>query len=686
MHRTVKDHATVIGFLDLKAADGEASEESESELGHQGLASNFICTTLDLKQSFQDGFIDDDAMTAAPSIQPQPISGTPRVNVSTTSFLQHLEDTYVNQVAAHASIGEGFQTVDDHDDEPTMNDLDDILALNDRDRDWLEQAFPEIEHQADDWALFGVKCKTGSEYGLLYDLMHNPVLESELRCAFVNSSLGNYLYLEAKLPQFSSHLLEFLSNRSDVQLNTLKLIPSENHKSCLWVRPRNKFIFSEGTWVQIKSGIYKGDVGLVRGLRVTPARACICVLLVPRLHRFRNYHQTYYNSRPPMDLVLDTLEAAGIEKHILENDAPYFLWDNNTFQSGLLVDYFPPAFLSVANSISSANRELLFKSGHPRILERQYSLPIPDSWLFQEGEMVHILDDGSDAISTSTNGVIRAVLPNSCEVEIELDIHTKEVTVLPMARLVKKFVPGDYVKVVAGPFADTTGLVGEKSGRVLGLILDNAHTVASWVDVNLVVLTTSITSLAVQNTPLKDIEVLVMRSDIHSRTQGRIKRAWSNGHGSVRLVVYLSLSDCSIELDYTQVVLARTMEPLHQLVLDTQTFFDYFNINRNLHMIKTGPEPWIGVRVLVVQGNYHGITGTVREVNKYPVDAGKNLRASGISLTVELDLATTNVFLFFLVLHPIDHHHSFLTPQDCGNDLNDHKNRWRDNIGDEERL
>ncbi|KAJ3720691.1 hypothetical protein C8R42DRAFT_722382 [Lentinula raphanica] len=616
----------IMQFFDIEAEDDEDGEDSEGE------------------PSNKDSFIDDE--TTAISSPIPPIGITPIAQTPHAAFLDHLEETYVHRASKAVVTEYDGQKVPD-------SSFDELLNLNSRDRHWVESIFPEVDHESDDWSLFGVKCKVGSEYGLLYDILHTPALLSEIRSAFVNPSIGNYLYIEARLPQSHSKLLFFLSNRSDVQLNTMKAIALEDYKSCLWVRPRQKSIFSEGTWVQINApGPYRGDVGLVRGLRATPARLCICLLLVPRLHRFGDADQSDNVTRPPLELVLDTtLESAmtehpAIEKHTPENDAPYFLWANWTFQSGLLVEYFAPASLSVANTISTTNKDLLLKSQHPMVLARRNSLPVPETWKFEEGEAVSVLDAATDLLTSHGDGVIRTVLSQSCEVEIQLDNGIKQVEVIPMECLVKKHTPGDYVRVLGGPHAHTTGMVGERNGRVLGLILDNSHSVSLWVDINSVAAETSKTSLALTNTPWKDIEVIVTKFELGSLVKGNIKRAWPDGHGSVRLLVYVPSSHCSVELDYTEVVQSQTMRTLENLVLDTnrsQTFFDYFRIDRTLHRMKTGPEPWIGVRVLVVQGNWHGITGTVQEVNKYPLDFQKKPRASGISLLVELNLATTNV-------------------------------------------
>ncbi|KAJ3764509.1 hypothetical protein FB446DRAFT_608893, partial [Lentinula raphanica] len=195
------------------------------------------------------------------------------------------------------------------------------------------------------------------------------------------------------------------------------------------------------------------------------------------------------------------------------------------FQSGLLMEYFSPASLSVANTISATNRALLLESAHPNVLARQNSLPMPEAWKFEEGELVSVLDEATDLLTDHPDGVIRTVLSQSCEVEIQRDGNINELDVIPMERLVKKHTPGDYVKVVGGSHAGTTGMVGERNGRVVGLIPDNSQSVVRniWVDVNSVVSETSMISLALTNTPWKDIEVLVTKYKFGSPMKGKIK-------------------------------------------------------------------------------------------------------------------------------------------------------------------
>ncbi|KAJ3819783.1 hypothetical protein F5880DRAFT_1489137 [Lentinula raphanica] len=231
----------------------------------------------------------------------------------------------------------------------------------------------------------------------------------------------------------------------------------------------------------------------------------------------------------------------------------YFVYDNQCFEYGLLAAYFSPAMLSVAPDISWENRRLFIESKHPFVAERLTSLPMPELWHFDVGEFVSIVGEEPDLHGEIAKGVIRVVYHGACEVDTEVG----ETVVVEKDHLVKTFVPGDYVKVLKGPHADTNGLVGERAGRVLGLIRDFSHSVTVWVDINSVTSAIADSSLPIPTTnesPWKDLKVRIIDLNFYAQMEGIIKRAWPDGHGSARILLYIPSNDCSFELDYTQVV------------------------------------------------------------------------------------------------------------------------------------
>ncbi|KAJ3725302.1 hypothetical protein C8R42DRAFT_640187 [Lentinula raphanica] len=610
----VVSRTNVSQFLDIEAIDDDG-------------------TTLDDNSDIlEEDFIDDSLPAEASNSQP-PTSRSawiPHPGTSTTRFLDHLEETYVHDRRAAIEEFESYST-------------EDITRANHREQDWVERLLRKTTHLSDDWGLFRADCKAGSEYNILFDLMDSRILQREVRSAFYNPSLGNHIYFEARIPSDRpSVLTHFLSVHSDIYMSSLYRVPSTDHKSCLWILPHNDRLFSPGTWVKINStGLYNGDTGLVRGLRYIPGRLNIAVLLVPRI--LREWDHTG-PSRPELSLLLeDHLNEDEMEKRMVDGHS-YFIYVKQCFEYGLLAAYFSPAMLSVAPDISWDNRRRFIESKHPYVAERLDSMPMPELWHFDVGDAVSIVGEESDLHGEIARGVIRNVLPRACEV----DTQVGETVVVENDHLVKTFIPGDYVQVLKGPHANTKGLVGARDGRVLGLIRDFSHSVSVWVDVNSVTTATADSSLPIPTTnesPWKDLKVRIVDLNFYAQTEGIIKWAWPDGHGSARILLYVPSNDCSFELDYTQVVEYKTNRPLDQLALDFegQSVFDHFKINRSLHRMKTGPEPWIGARVRVVQGNDHGLTGTIRDVNRYQLDRQRSHRASGISLTVELDVARGNI-------------------------------------------
>ncbi|KAJ3709489.1 hypothetical protein C8R42DRAFT_641630 [Lentinula raphanica] len=574
-------------FLDIEAIDDEEEEMArDSDISEDDFIEYSMPGDASISQSSTSTFV------------------LPRTETATTRFIDHLEETYVH----------GSQTLIEESESQT---IEEITRTNHQDRDWVETVLLEATHLPDDWVLFRADCKSGSEYNILFDVMDSPILQREVRSAFYNPSLGSHIYFEASIPHDRpSVLMNFLTVHSDIYVSSLFCVQPIDHKACLRILPHNDRIFSPGTWVKIQS----------------PGRLNIAVALVPRIVREWDEPDP---PRPKLDILTeDHLDENDIERRTA-NGISYFKSYDRIFLTGYVV--------CGARHILD-NRRLFIESKHPFVLQRLSSMPTPELWHFEEGESVSIVGEELDLHGEIARGIIIEVFIGECEVETNVG----ETVVVHMDHLVKRFVPGDYVKVMKGTHTDTKGLVGERDGRVLGLIPDSSHSVSIWVDVNSVTAAVSDSSLPMptNNFPWKDLKVRRIDHDFYAQIEGVIKRAWPDGHGSARILMYIPSHDCSFELDYTQVAEVESDKTLDQLALDLDGqsfFFDRFRIDRSLHRMKTAPEPWIGARVRVVQGHNHGLTGTVRDVNRYRVDLKMNPRASGIILTVELDVARGNI-------------------------------------------
>ncbi|KAJ3709436.1 hypothetical protein C8R42DRAFT_730104 [Lentinula raphanica] len=142
--------------------------------------------------------------------------------------------------------------------------------------------------QGQDWPLWRVKCTPRQEYFLVYELMmRHKSLSRKLQAAFYNPRDVGYLYLEASFTRSGiSSLREVLREYSDLKLSTLAIVPEEELNRCLTI-PSNDIepVFVPGQWVQIKLGLYKGDIGLVvDDFRDEASIRGVRVMVVPRLH------------------------------------------------------------------------------------------------------------------------------------------------------------------------------------------------------------------------------------------------------------------------------------------------------------------------------------------------------------------------------------------------------------------
>ena len=133
--------------------------------------------------------------------------------------------------------------------------------------------------------LWVIRCADGAERDIIVRLMQKCYdyatkgTPLQIKSAFSKDNLKGFIYVEARS---ESHVLKALSGLRSVYFSKKpKLVPVEEMVTAItYVRPAKKSV-SVGSWVRMKSGLYKGDLARVEFVDVNDGRAI--VKIVPRL-------------------------------------------------------------------------------------------------------------------------------------------------------------------------------------------------------------------------------------------------------------------------------------------------------------------------------------------------------------------------------------------------------------------
>ncbi|KAJ3819358.1 hypothetical protein EV361DRAFT_796323 [Lentinula raphanica] len=257
-------------------------------------------------------------------------------------------------------------------------------------------------------------------------------------------------------------------------------------------------------------------------------------------------------ARPPPELF--TLEKCGprpqefvtkisSDKAVTEHDYQHKVL--GTFSHGLILKYFTSQSLRTATVIPPVLMHLFIKSEHP--IFQTAPLLLPDTWEFLPGDRVVSISHG---LGRAVSGIVKTVAEKGCEIETDDGFHH-----VPTLQLRKVFTPGDYVKVLQGPKTGSTWLVAAVTSRLIGLIPDYGKAITCWLDANTVTSTDS-SRLVQVDFPWKNVEVRITRG-LFSNRKAIVKNVCPDGHGSLRLLIYIPSIHHSLEVDYTEVVECR---------------------------------------------------------------------------------------------------------------------------------
>jgi hypothetical protein len=204
-----------------------------------------------------------------------------------------------------------------------------------------------------------------------------------------------------------------------------------------------------GKWVQVRKGIYKGDVGYVTSTRGGGVR----LLLVPRLSQPQSSRGN--SSCSCSTPTLFDCEAANrrynIEPVRIQENIYSFRGDR--FEHGLIIKSYASELVSTSASCMPFELFCCFlESRHPRLMSSRSSFLKPLEWHFAEGDEAYIVDDSESGKS----GVITTLRSDSVELSTE-----EGIVCVPWLKIRKVIRQGDFVEVTGGMYLGWTGWVGE---------------------------------------------------------------------------------------------------------------------------------------------------------------------------------------------------------------------------------
>jgi len=288
----------------------------------------------------------------------------------------------------------------------------------------------------------------GIEEEAVFSLLQRVDERYRIRSAFMRGSIRGWVYLEAHM---DNNIIQLLQHTPGIILTQQGVVRDgvdflDWTKLLMLTTPTK--IIKPKQWVQVRKGIYKGDIGFV--IRIDSWG--VEVLLIPRLQSSSVKLATSLKRKrtkvPPQPALLDrtVLENQyGIKP--TENLGNYFTLHGLKFEHGLLRKSFD--FHSVKADVLSMPSHYIqiFKfCCHPAL--DGCTFPRPQEWIFEEGEQVVVC-------SSRRKARVAAITPD----HLEVDFGENETQCCPWTDVWKAVEVGDFVIVTSGCHREETGFV-----------------------------------------------------------------------------------------------------------------------------------------------------------------------------------------------------------------------------------
>ena len=265
--------------------------------------------------------------------------------------------------------------------------------------------------------------------------------------AFTRDALHGWVYIEAKEANYLAPALLAIpgvAHRRDGSI-VAELVELSNRPLLLDMSLQGSTLpFSSGSWVRIKDGLYKGDLGLVRCVDSSDCEL-LSVMLVPRLHLTKSKKRK--RGYRPNPALFDEAEIARIfGEGSVKVRNQFRVFRGRSFYQGLLETPFHPTRLSLETSHASPHELDPFRGC--------------EYWT-DAGHLLHPIRAGDRILVMA--GPLQGC--SGFVVEVNHDLATlrfrdeSSVREVRQREVRKHFVQGDFVQVVEGPNRGAQGFV-----------------------------------------------------------------------------------------------------------------------------------------------------------------------------------------------------------------------------------
>ena len=343
--------------------------------------------------------------------------------------------------------------------------------------------------------LWVIRCADGSERDVLVRLQQKcydyaskgePLL---IKSAFCKDNLKGFIYVEARS---ESHVLKALGGLRSVFFSKKpKLVPIEEMVTAIsYIKPKTKAV-KQGSWVRMKSGLYKGDLARVHMVDMNEGRAQ--VKLVPRLDLAAMASKKAASSRGeaakkgprsrplPKPFIPEEARAFNLEvmqqRDRMTGEMQYVLSNNQRFSGGYLIKSVALKTLTVESTAPPLDELQKFDAASQTERNQEDVADLLKSFDIDSGTTIFAPRDKVIIKGGELQGVKGTVVrvTDSNEIMVQLnDSALAGIDAISFApKELRKYVEiGAHVKVINGSHKGQTGMVVSVEDTICHIVTD----------------------------------------------------------------------------------------------------------------------------------------------------------------------------------------------------------------------